>query len=194
VIDRAVFFDRDGVIVELVWDEFDGAFESPNVKDDIRLVPAAPDAIRRIRSLDYRTVVVSNQPGVAKGKISREDLLEAHEHVVRLLAERRVLMDDYRYCLHHPGGLDPILARPCECRKPKPGMLLQAAADLGIDLGGSWMIGDSDADTEAGRLAGCRTILIENPQSAHRRRADSHADYRVRDVDQAAAIVSSESR
>jgi D-glycero-D-manno-heptose 1,7-bisphosphate phosphatase len=187
--DRAVFFDRDGVIVELVWDEVDGAFESPNVKDDVQLVPAAPDAIRRIRSLDYRTVVVSNQPGVAKGKVSREDLLGAHEHVVRLLAERQALMDDYRYCLHHPRGTDAILARACECRKPKPGMLLQAADDLGIDLTRSWMIGDSDADAEAGRLAGCRTILVENPQSAHRRQGDSHVDYRVRDVAQAAAIL-----
>jgi D-glycero-D-manno-heptose 1,7-bisphosphate phosphatase len=194
VSDRAVFFDRDGVIVELVWDEVDGAFESPNVKDDVQLVPAAPDAIRRIRSLDYRTVVVSNQPGVAKGKVSREDLLEAHEHVVQLLAERQVLMDDYRYCLHHPCGIDTILARACECRKPKPGMLLEAADDLGIDLAGSWMIGDSDADAEAGRLAGCRTILVENPQSAHRRQGDSYVDYRVRDVAQAAAVLTSETR
>jgi D-glycero-D-manno-heptose 1,7-bisphosphate phosphatase len=192
--DRAVFFDRDGVIVELVWDEVDGAFESPNVKGDVQLVPAAPDAIRRIRSLDYRTVVVSNQPGAAKGKVSREDLLEAHEHVVHLLAESEVLMDDYRYCLHHPRGVDKSLARTCECRKPKPGMLLEAAADLGIDLRDSWMIGDSDADAQAGRLAGCRTILVENPQSAHRRQAESHVDYRVRDIAQAAAILSSETQ
>ncbi len=68
--DRAVFLDRDGVIVELVWDEDDGTFESPNLKDDIKLVPAAADAIRRIRFLDYRTVVVSNQPGAAKEKVS----------------------------------------------------------------------------------------------------------------------------
>jgi phosphoglycolate phosphatase-like HAD superfamily hydrolase len=73
-------------------------------------------------------------------------------------------------------------------------MLLQAAADLGVDLTGSWMIGDSDADAEAGRLAGCRTILVEYPQSAHRRRAVSQVDYRVGDVAQAAAIVLSEPR
>jgi D-glycero-D-manno-heptose 1,7-bisphosphate phosphatase len=185
----AVFFDRDGVIVELVWDAVDGSFEGPNLRNDVQLVPAAADAIRRIRALDYRTVVVSNQPGAAKGKASHEDLLEAHEHVVRLLAESGVVIDDYRYCLHHPDAVDPELARACECRKPKPGMLLQAAAALDIDLSRSWMIGDSDADAEAGRIAGCRTILVENPRSMHRRQVDGHVDYRVRDVAHAAEIV-----
>ena len=192
--DTAVFFDRDGVIVELVWDAVDESFEGPNVKEDVLLVPVAADAIRRIRSLDYRTVVVSNQPGAAKGKASREDLLEAHERVVRLLAESGVVIDDYRYCFHHPDVVDPELARACECRKPKPGMLLQAAAALDLDLSRSWMIGDSDADAEAGRMAGCTTILVENPRSTHRRQVDGHVDYRVRDVGQAAEIVVSESR
>jgi D-glycero-D-manno-heptose 1,7-bisphosphate phosphatase len=194
VSDGAVFFDRDGVIVELVWDAVDGSFEGPIVKEDVSLVPTAADAISRIRALDYRTVVVSNQPGAAKGKASREDLLEAHDRVVRLLAERGVVIDDYRYCLHHPDAVHPELALVCECRKPKPGMLLQAAAALDIDLSRSWMIGDSDADAQAGRTAGCRTILVENPGSTHRRRADGHVDFRVRDVVRAAEIVVRETR
>jgi D-glycero-D-manno-heptose 1,7-bisphosphate phosphatase len=188
----AVFLDRDGVIVELVWDAVDQSFEGPNVTADVRLLPGASDAIRRIRSLDYRTVVVSNQPGVAKGKATHADLLEAHEHVVRLLAEAGVVIDDYRYCLHHPDAIDPQLAQVCDCRKPKPGMLLQAAADLDIELSRSWMIGDSDADAEAGRLAGCRTILVENPLSNHRRRTDGHADYRASDLGDAVDIIVSE--
>jgi D-glycero-D-manno-heptose 1,7-bisphosphate phosphatase len=189
---KAVFFDRDGVIVELVWDEVDGSYEGPNVKEDVQLVRGASDAIRRIRSLDYRTVVVSNQPGAAKGKASHGQLLEAHQHVVRLLAERGVEIDDYRYCWHHPDALDPELARACECRKPKPGMLLQAAAALDIDLSRSWMIGDSDSDAEAGRTAGCRTILVEYPRSVHRRELGRHVDYRARDVAHAADIVVNE--
>lgn len=190
----AVFLDRDGVIVELVWDAADESYEGPNVKEDVRLVPGATDAIRRIRSLDYRTVVVSNQPGAAKGKASHDDLLEAHERVVRLLAESGVAIDDYRYCLHHPDALDPHFSQVCECRKPKPGMLLQAAAALDIDVSRSWMIGDSDSDAEAGRLAGCRTILVENPRSTHRRMPDVDADYRARDLGQAVDIVVHEKR
>jgi D-glycero-D-manno-heptose 1,7-bisphosphate phosphatase len=189
---EAVFLDRDGVIVELVWDEADGSYEGPNVAADVRLVPGAADAISRIRSLDYRTVVVSNQPGAAKGKVSRDELLEAHAQVVRLLAESGVEIDDYRYCLHHPDALDPELSQACECRKPKPGMLLQAASALDIDLSRSWMIGDSDSDAEAGRRAGCQTILVENPRSAHRRRAGDHVDYRARDVSHAVDIVANE--
>jgi D-glycero-D-manno-heptose 1,7-bisphosphate phosphatase len=192
--DRAVFFDRDGVLVELVWDAVDEAFEAPNLGEDVHLVPEAADAIRRIRALDYRTVVVSNQPGAAKGKASHEDLLETHEHVVRLLAESGVVIDDYRYCLHHPEALDPALGGACDCRKPKPGMLLEAATALEIDLSRSWMIGDSDVDAEAGRSAGCRTILVHNPRSSHRRRVDAHVDFRVRDVAQAADVVASETR
>jgi D-glycero-D-manno-heptose 1,7-bisphosphate phosphatase len=192
--DRAVFFDRDGVIVKLVWDAVDASFEGPNVAKDVALVPDAPDAIRRIRTLDYRTVVVSNQPGAAKGKASHEDLLGAHQRVVQLLAESGITIDDYRYCPHHPDAIDPELARVCECRKPKPGLLLQAAADLDIDLSRSWMIGDSDVDAEAGRTAGCRTILVENPRSLHRRQVEEDVDFRVRNVAHAAEIVVSETR
>jgi D-glycero-D-manno-heptose 1,7-bisphosphate phosphatase len=185
----AVFLDRDGVVVELVWDEADGSYEGPIVEEDVHLVRGAAKAIRRIRALDYRTVVVSNQPGAAKGKASQDELLEAHAQVVRLLAERGVEIDDYRYCLHHPDALDPELSQACECRKPKPGLLLQAAEALDIDLSRSWMIGDSDSDAEAGRRAGCRTILVENPQSAHRREDGEHVDYRARDISHAIDIV-----
>lgn len=191
----AVFLDRDGVIVELVWDEVDGAFEAPNAKEDVRLVPAAAGAIARLHSLEYRTVVVSNQPGAAKGKASQEALLAAHEHVIDLLAQRGVVIDDFLYCHHHPDAADPSLAAVCDCRKPKPGMLLQAAAEHRLDLSRSWMIGDSDTDAEAGRLAGCRTILVENPRSAHRRHsAAAQVDYRARDIAEAAEIVTSETR
>jgi D-glycero-D-manno-heptose 1,7-bisphosphate phosphatase len=191
---EAVFLDRDGVIVELVWDDADGSYEGPNAKEDVHLVRGAAEAIERIRSHDYRTVVVSNQPGAAKGKASQDELCKVHAQVVRLLGERRAEIDDYRYCLHHPDALDPDLAQMCECRKPKPGMLLQAAAALDLDLSRSWMIGDADTDAEAGRRAGCRTILVENPRSAHRRQTGEHVDYRARDVAHAVDIVVSETR
>jgi D-glycero-D-manno-heptose 1,7-bisphosphate phosphatase len=189
----AVFLDRDGVIVELVWDDVDGAFEGPTVEEDVRLVAGAADAVRRIRSLDYRVVVVSNQPGAAKGKASRDDLRAAHERVARLLADEGVAVDDYRYCLHHPDAVEPCLREHCDCRKPKPGLLLGAASDLDIDLTRSWMIGDSDVDAEAGREAGCRTILVENPRSTHRRHDDGQADFRVRDLGEGVAIVTGRS-
>jgi D-glycero-D-manno-heptose 1,7-bisphosphate phosphatase len=192
VSEPAVFLDRDGVVVELVWDAADGSYEGPHREEDVRLLPGAADAIGRIRALDYRTVVVSNQPGVAKGKVSRDDLHAVHERVVRLLAEGGVAIDDYRYCLHHPAATDPTLALGCDCRKPKPGMLLDAARALDLDLSRSWMIGDSDVDAEAGRAAGCRTILVENPRSAHRRHEGGRASHRVSDLSEAADVVAGE--
>jgi D-glycero-D-manno-heptose 1,7-bisphosphate phosphatase len=194
VSDAAVFLDRDGVIVELVWDSVDGSYEGPNIGEDVRLAPGAADAIGRIRSLDYRSVVVSNQPGAAKGKASHDDLLDAHAQLVRLLAERGVEIDDYRYCFHHPDSIVPELGRECECRKPRPGMLLAAAADLDLDLSRSWMIGDSETDVEAGRAAGCRTILVENPQSPHRRGSAGQPDYRAKDIAAALEIVAGKMR
>lgn len=190
----AVFLDRDGVIVELVWDEVDGSFEGPSSEDDVRLVPGAAEAIGRIRALDYRTVVVSNQPAVAKGKASQGDLCGAHARLVRLLADRVVEIDDYRYCLHHPDAVVPELRQDCECRKPRPGLLLEAADALDLDLARSWMIGDAETDVEAGRAAGCATILVEHPRSAHRRTGRTVADHRVEDIADAVEIVAREKR
>jgi D-glycero-D-manno-heptose 1,7-bisphosphate phosphatase len=183
-----VFLDRDGVLVALVWDEDDAAFEAPSRPDDVTLLPGAAEAIASLRAAGYTTVVVSNQPAAAKRKASRADLDEVHARVVTLLAEAGTRIDDYRYCLHHPQGLDPDLTERCGCRKPEPGMLVSAAAARGIDLPSSWMIGDADRDVEAGRRVGCKTILIANPHSRHRR-SDGHADYCVATISEAAAIV-----
>jgi D-glycero-D-manno-heptose 1,7-bisphosphate phosphatase len=190
---RAVFLDRDGVIAELVWDAADERYEGPHAAADVTLLPGAADAIRRIRSLDYRTVVVSNQPAAAKGKVSRAALVETHERVVELLAAAGAAIDDYRYCFHHPDAVDPGLAGDCDCRKPRPGMLLEAAAALDVDLARSWMIGDADSDAEAGRLAGCRTVLVENPRSAHRRTGDDGAELRAADLARAVDAVAAAS-
>ena len=189
-----VFLDRDGVIVELVWDEADRAFEAPNHRADVALVPGSADAIRRLRALGYRTIVVSNQPAAAKGKARLSDLREVHERVVGLLADAGASIDDYRYCMHHPEGVDPTLTQSCDCRKPKPGMLLDAAAEIGLELAASWMIGDSDTDVEAGLNAGCRTVLIENPFSAHRRGTVTRVAYRAADIEEAVAIITAEMR
>ncbi|HXJ77678.1 MAG TPA: HAD hydrolase-like protein, partial [Candidatus Methylomirabilis sp.] len=96
---------------------------------------------------------------------------------------------DFRLCLHHPEGVVPELAVDCGCRKPAPGMLLAAACELGIDLGRSWMVGDTDGDVRAGRSAGCRTILVEHPDSAHKRTAGLHSDAVASDLTAAAGII-----
>ena len=176
---QAVFLDRDGVINELVADPASGLPEGPLRPEDVLLVPGAARSLRRLTELGVPLVCVTNQPGAAKGMTSIEALQATHARVRDLLAAEEVELD-FRICYHHPGGSVVTLAKSCECRKPRPGLLLAAASELGLDLPGSWMIGDSTADVEAGARAGCRTILVEHAPSTHRRSAFDAPDARAR--------------
>lgn len=165
----AVFLDRDGVLNELVEDPTSGAPESPLTVEQVRLVPGAATAAAVLARAGYLLVCVSNQPAAAKGRVSVSRLLAVHDRVNALLAQEGVVLATSRLCLHHEQGVVSGLSGPCDCRKPAPGMLLDAAASLEVDLSVSWMVGDTDADIEAGRAVGCRTLLIRNPASVHKR-------------------------
>ncbi len=117
-----------------------------------------------------------------------------HARVLELLAAEGVRFDASRLCLHHPDGVVAELSGPCDCRKPAPGMLLDAARALGLDLGGSWMLGDTDADVAAGRAAGCRTVLIEHPASAHKRGGGASPDLIAADLRRGCSAASSSQR
>jgi len=165
----AAFLDRDGILNEAVADPVSGVLESPLDVRDVRLSPGAPIAADALARAGYALICVSNQPAAAKGKVTIERLQRVHERVVELLAREGVRLDGSLLCPHHPDGVVPGLSGPCECRKPAPGMLLRAAHALNIDMGASWMLGDTDVDVLAGRAAGCRTALIAYPGSSHKR-------------------------
>lgn len=154
---RAVFLDRDGVINSYVYNQEFGTVDSPGNPDEFRLLPGVCEAIEAFRAMGYLVVVVSNQPGIAKGRFSPE-LLRATTDV--MLAECQSKIDAVYYCLHHPHAAVPMYQCDCTCRKPKPGLLFQAAADWTINLAESVMIGDGLTDVMAGRSAGARTILV----------------------------------
>ena len=177
-----VFLDRDGVLNELAPDPLSGGPESPLALSDVRLIAGAAAAARELARAGFALVCVSNQPAAAKGTTTVEQLQAIHERVLTLLALEHVHLDASRLCLHHPDGVVPDLSRSCCCRKPKPGMLLDAAARLGLALGASWMVGDTEADVAAGKRAGCRTILIEYPGSAHKRSRAAHSGLRAADL------------
>jgi D-glycero-D-manno-heptose 1,7-bisphosphate phosphatase len=186
----AIFLDRDGVLNDVVVDAQSGLCESPYRVEDVYLTGGAGEALHLLASLGVRTAVVSNQPAAAKGTHTPAELEAVHREVVRQLADVGVAIDVWRYCMHHPDGIDSELGRACSCRKPAPGLILMAAADLGIDdLSASWVIGDSDVDIAAGRAAGCRTILVEHAPTAHRRKGGQEPDHRVGDVLAAARRV-----
>jgi D-glycero-D-manno-heptose 1,7-bisphosphate phosphatase len=189
VVRAAVFLDRDGVINDPALDPVDGRYESPHDPADVVLATGAVEGLRALRDAGLLLVVASNQPSAAKGKVTLAELRAVHDRVVALLAGEGLALDDWRYCFHHPDGVVAALSGPCDCRKPAPGMLLDAARQRGIDLAASWMIGDSDGDVGAGRAAGTRTILVEHPQSAHRRTSGLEPDGRARNLSEAAALL-----
>lgn len=161
-MNKAVFIDRDGTLNEMVYDETHGILDSPRRPEDVRLKDHAAQFIRAAKQCGYLVVVVTNQPGLARGTLSPESLQAVNLRLASLLAEESAAWDDLRYCPHFPDHERPKNAYTidCDCRKPKPGMLLAAARDLHINLPSSWMIGDGLNDVQAGKNAGCRTILI----------------------------------
>jgi len=149
---RAVFMDRDGTVCEEV-----GYLDS--VKQ-MRLIPRSAAAIKLLNHRGFKAVVVTNQSGVARGIFPEARLEELHAEMNRLLREAGAYLDAIYYCPHHPTeGLPPYL-RECNCRKPAPGLLLEAAAHLNIDLPSSYMIGDHLSDIECGQRVGAETILL----------------------------------
>lgn len=160
---RTVFLDRDGTINKYV-----GFLR--NI-DEFELLDGVAEAIKKINASGYLAIVVTNQPVIARGEVSFEELQEIHNKMETLLGEQGAYVDAIYFCPHHPhkgyAGERPELKIDCECRKPKPGMLIQAAKDFNIDLINSWMIGDGENDILAGKNAGCHTALIQSEQKEY---------------------------
>jgi D-glycero-D-manno-heptose 1,7-bisphosphate phosphatase len=186
---RAVFLDRDGVINGLVADPLTGLPESPLRASDVVLLDGVAAAMCALASAGFVLVGVSNQPAAAKQTVPMADLMAVQERVVALLAEAGAAFDDFRICWHHPDGTDPLLGTRCDCRKPAPGMLHDAARANGIDLSTSWTIGDGDSDVIAGAAAGTQTVLIEQPASAHKRAGAGAPTLVAADLPEAVAVL-----
>ena len=153
---KAIFIDRDGTI-----NIYKGFLR--NI-DDFELINGVAEAIKKINDSGFLCIVVTNQPVIARGEVSNTELMEIHNKMETLLGREGAYLDGLYYCPHHPHkgykGEIPELKFDCDCRKPKPGMLLKASEDFNIDLGKSFMIGDGENDIKAGLAAGCRSILI----------------------------------
>ncbi len=155
---KAIFLDRDGTINKYV-----GFLR--NI-DDFELLNGLSNAIKLINQSGYLAIVVTNQPVIARGEVTWEELHEIHKKMETLLGKNGAYIDGLYICPHHPDkgfeGERPEYKFDCDCRKPKPGLLLQAAKDFNIDLSESYMIGDSERDVEAGKAAGCKESLLIN--------------------------------
>ena len=161
---KAIFLDRDGTI-----NEYAGLVTSP---DQLRLADGAAEAIRRINRSGFLAVVVTNQPVIARGDCSQEDLRRIHERLYTLLGREGAYVDDLFFCPHHPDKGFPgeriEYKIDCDCRKPKPGLLVKAAEQYNIDLSASWMIGDTARDVQTGKNAGVKTALVRSEATEDR--------------------------
>ena len=184
--DKAIFLDRDDTLIE-----DPGYINDP---DQVKLIDGAAEALMELKALGYKLIVVTNQSAVARGIVTEKVLADIHERLRRLLAEKSVSLDDIYYCPYHPEGVVPKYRKESNYRKPNPGMLLEAADDMSIDLGESWCIGNNSSDVEAGLKAGCKTVLLDAP--SRQREAGSPVlpdgvapDYKAVNIKEAVNII-----
>lgn len=148
---KAVFLDKDGTLI------YDEPYNVDPSK--IQIKPGVVEGLKLLKN-DFLLIIVTNQSGVARGIFSEVECKHAIDHLLSMFRRSGVEIDGYYYCPHHPDGTVEEYAVSCRCRKPKPGMLLMASEQHALNLTGSWMIGDSLSDVEAGAAAGCSSVLL----------------------------------
>jgi D-glycero-D-manno-heptose 1,7-bisphosphate phosphatase len=159
---KAVFVDRDGTLNAMVYNEDHGLMDSPMKPEQVRMIPGAGEFLAELHKDGFFVCVATNQPGLAKGTLTLKSLDAVNQSLAQQLSAEGGHWDDFTVCPHHPkgSGVQNEFVRECRCRKPKPGLLLDAAKTHNIDLSASWMVGDGLNDIQAGRAAGCKTILV----------------------------------
>lgn len=189
---RGILLDRDGVINELVSFPEVGVIDSPLNPDQFKLAAGVPEAIRTLNNLGFRVAVVSNQPGIAKGKMTEQLFAGIGSKMRNELEREGAHLDAEYYCLHHPDAIREEYKVNCECRKPKPGLLLRALSELDLDPSGSYCVGDSLVDVKAGKAAGLSTILVGSMKCDLCRlmdQEDAHPDFVVESLIRALDVI-----
>jgi D-glycero-D-manno-heptose 1,7-bisphosphate phosphatase len=189
---KAVFLDRDGVINELLYYEEAGMIDSPFTVEQFHLLPGVGTAIHRLNNSGFLVIVASNQPGIAKNHFDIDELAQMTGKMESELKVDGAYIDKIYYCVHHPEGINPLYSVVCKCRKPEPGLLLQGISEFDLDPLECYMIGDNLTDIQAGRGAGCQTILIGNQKCefCHRMEEMNIHPYRIaKDLPAAVDII-----
>jgi D-glycero-D-manno-heptose 1,7-bisphosphate phosphatase len=162
-VNKLAIFDRDGTIIDVVRDEETGAISVAFHPSHLRLLPDAVAGMRAMQDAGFTIAIASNQPGPAKGQMSAAAVERTNQALVERLAADGVRVAALEVCMHHPSGGaggDMSLVQACDCRKPKPGLLLRIMSRLDGDPASSWMVGDGAGDVEAGHAAGLRSALV----------------------------------
>ena len=180
-IKRAVFLDRDGVVNEEI--------SFLHKAEDLRLILRAGEAIALLNKENVDVILVTNQPAIAKGLCTEEGLADIHKRLSEMLAEKGAHIDAIYYCPHHPKDGSDEYRMVCDCRKPKPGMLLKAQKERDIDLKSSFMVGDKISDIKAGKLAGCFTVGVKTGYGCNDGFTDAVPDVLADDLYDAVEII-----
>lgn len=180
--------DRDGVLNYLVLNPENQHYESPHFIEDFRIIPTAPQALKRMQSAGYLLFLISNQPSYTLGKTSLENIQAIEQTFAEIFSNQGIEFTQYYYCHHHPDGIRQENYGECECRKPKPYFILKAKERYDLDLKQSWMIGDQDTDVFCGQAVKVKTVLIQNPHSRSKR-GQSRPDYMVDTIEAAVGII-----
>ena len=176
---RAAFLDRDGTIVQGV--------EYLSSPEELALMPNAANAIKQFNKRGYLTVIVTNQSGIARGYFTEDRLTEIHRRLIEMLSREGARIDAIYYCPHLAEGIIEAYSIDCQCRKPRPGMLLRAAREHDINLSASIMIGDTPADVMAGKAVGCKTVLVQPHDNGFD--VPENPDFIVKDLMSAVTLV-----
>ena len=189
---RAVFLDRDGVINSYVVHPEFGTVDSPTTAAEFSILPGVGQAIARLTALNLLVIVVSNQPGIAKRKFTACHLDSMTHKMTALVRASGGKIDAVYYCRHHPDSILPLYRKTCECRKPKPGLLLRAMREWNIDASASYMVGDGVSDILAGSAAGASTLFVSSRKCYvcdELSRQNARPDYLTRDLLEAAEVI-----
>jgi D-glycero-D-manno-heptose 1,7-bisphosphate phosphatase len=179
---KAVFFDRDDTLIS-----DSGYMQRP---EQVNLLPGVPETLIQLKKMGYLLVVVTNQSGIARGFLTEDELDKIHQELKRQLAAENAVIDGLYYCPYHPDGAVQDFSIESNLRKPNAGMFFQAEEDLDIDLTQSWMIGDSYRDIQAGKAAGCRTILVDVPgKIREKKETDAEPDRKAVNLREAVNII-----
>ena len=178
---KAVFWDRDGTLIK--------HHDYLTDVNDVVLIRGASSAIKYLKDRGYKAIVVTNQSAVARGMITEKELSDINRRFTSMLIREGAYIDKLYYCPFHPEAPIEEYRQDSDLRKPSPGMILKAAAELDLDLSQCWMVGDDDRDILAGQAAGCRTILIQTRSTELVRRGNSKPDYVACNPQEAANIV-----
>jgi D-glycero-D-manno-heptose 1,7-bisphosphate phosphatase len=188
--ERALLIDRDGVMIHMV--RYDYGWDSAQKPEDVSLVKGVDEIIAWANKEGIPVIEISNQPGIAKGKMSQEISNKIEKRTHELLVKNGAKVDNAYICQHHPKGVIAQLTCECDCRKPKPGLLLQAAKDLNIDLTASVFLGDKASDVEVGKQVDCKTIIFLHDEDLPEKieeAINTNADYKTRSMKKVLSIL-----